>query len=131
MAGTVTTTKTASWGVSTAIGSDSPVTGVVTDYEDACEPVLAPEQNEVGSTINQTMYDKHYTCSFTVQVAKGTAKPDGGKQIAVNGENWYVTSSRVTENNNAYRKIAIQAERYVHCTATEAASGISGGGTGS
>ena len=75
MAGTVTTTKTASWGVTTAIGSDSPVTGVVTDYEDACEPVLAPEQNEVGSTINQTMYDKHYTCSFTVQVAASTAKP--------------------------------------------------------
>lgn len=127
MAGTVTTTKTASWGVTTAIGADSPVTGVVTDYEDACEPVLAPEQNEVGSTINQTMYDKHYTCSFTVQVAASTAKPHAGSAISVGGTTWYVTSARVTENNNSYRKIALQAERYVHCDATEAASGITTG----
>lgn len=127
MAGTVTTTKTASWGVTTAIGADSPVTGVVTDYEDACEPVLAPEQNEVGSTINQTMYDKHYTCSFTVQVAASTAKPAAGSAITVGGTTWYVTSARITENNNSYRKIALQAERYVHCNATEAASGITTG----
>jgi hypothetical protein len=127
MAGTVTTTKTASWGVTTAIGADSPVTGVVTDYDDACEPVLAPEQNEVGSTINQTMYDKHYTCSFTVQVAASTAKPDAGSAITVGGKTWYVTSARITENNNSYRKIALQAERYVHCDATEAASGITTG----
>lgn len=127
MAGTVTTTKTASWGVTTAIGADSPVTGVVTDYEDACEPVLAPEQNEVGSTINQTMYDKHYTCSFTVQVAASTAKPAAGSAITVGGTTWYVTSARITENNNSYRKIALQAERYVHCDATEAASGITTG----
>ena len=127
MAGTVTTTKTASWGVTTAIGADSPVTGVVTDYEDACEPVLAPEQNEVGSTINQTMYDKHYTCSFTVQVAASTAKPAAGSAISVGGTTWYVTSARVTENNNSYRKIALQAERFVHCDATEAASGITTG----
>lgn len=127
MAGTVTTTKTASWGVTTAIGADSPVTGVVTDYEDACDPVLAPEQNEVGSTINQTMYDKHYTCSFTVQVAASTAKPHAGSAITVGGTTWYVTSARVTENNNSYRKIALQAERYVHCDATEAASGITTG----
>ena len=127
MAGTVTTTKTASWGVTTAIGADSPVTGVVTDYDDAGEPVLAPEQNEVGSTINQTMYDKHYTCSFTVQVAASTAKPHAGSAISVGGTTWYVTSARVTENNNSYRKIALQAERYVHCDATEAASGITTG----
>ena len=128
MAGTVTTTKTASWGCSSVIGTDSPVTGVVTDYDDACEPVLAPEQNEVGSTINQTMYDKHYTCSLTVQVAAGTAKPEAGAQVTIGGTTWYVTSSRVTENNSTYRKISMQAERYVHCNATEAASGI---GTGS
>ena len=127
MAGTVTTTKTASWGVTTAIGADSPVTGVVTDYDDAGEPVLSPEQNEVGSTINQTMYDKHYTCSFTVQVAASTAKPHAGSAISVGGTTWYVTSARVTENNNSYRKIALQAERYVHCNATEAASGITTG----
>lgn len=124
MAGSVTTTKTASWGVSSGLGANTVVSGVVTDFEDSCEPVLAPEQNEVGSTINQTMYDKHFTCSFTVQVAAGTARPKGGDSIQVNGKSWYVTSSRITENNTSYRKIAVTAERYVLCTATEAATGI-------
>ncbi len=104
-----------------------PRDGSCPDYEDACEPVLAPEQNEVGSTINQTMYDKHYTCSFTVQVAASTAKPEGGSAITVGGKTWYVTSARITASNNTYRKIALQAERYVHCDATEAASGITTG----
>ena len=51
MAGSVTTTKTASWGVSSGLGANTVVSGVVTDFEDSCEPVLAPEQNEVGSTV--------------------------------------------------------------------------------
>lgn len=116
----VTTTKTASWGVK----QDSPVTGVITDYEDANEPVLQPEHNEMGSTINQTMNDIHYTCSFTVQVAAATAKPASGTQIQIGGQTWYVTNSRVTESNNAYRKIAVNAERFALCNATEAVSGI-------
>lgn len=123
MAGSVTTSKTASWGISSALGS-SPVTGVITDYEEAVEPVLAPEQNEVGSTINQTMYDKHYTASFTVQVAANTPKPAVGSAVTAGGKTMYCTSSRVTENNTSYRKIAIQAECYSLCNATENASGI-------
>ena len=47
-----------------------------------------------------------------------------GYSFQVNGKSWYVTSSRVTENNTSYRKIAVTAERYVLCTATEAATGI-------
>lgn len=129
MAGSITTTKTASWGINSGLSASSVVTGVVTDYEEASEPVLSPEQNEVGSVINQTMYDKHETCSFTVQVAAGTSKPDAGAAITVGGKSFYVTSARITENNVAYRKIAVQAERYALCDATEAATGI-GGGTG-
>lgn len=123
--GSVSTTKTASWGVTTGLDAQTTVSGVVTDWEDSAEPVLAPEQNEVGSVINQTMYDKHFTCSFTVQVKAATAKPKAGTAVTAAGKTWYVTSSRVTENNTSYRKIAVTAERYVHCTATEAATEIS------
>lgn len=123
--GAINQSKWASWGIDTGLTAQEVVAGVVTDFEDSSEPVLAPEQNEVGSTINQTMYDKHFTCSFTVQVKKGVAKPKAGDSITVANKSWYVTSARITENNTSYRKIAVTAERYVHCTATEVASGIS------
>lgn len=119
----VTTQKTASWGV----GTTSPITGVITDYEDSCEATLAPEQNEVGSVIQQTMYDKHWTASCTVQVASNANKPKAGAAITLGSKNMYVTSARYVENNTSYRKISIQAECYEHCTATTAASGISTG----
>lgn len=124
--GSVTTTKTASWGISTIRGQTA-VAGVVTDYDDAEEPILAPEHNEVGTVINQTQYDRHFTCSFTVQVASGTAKPLGGAAITIATKTWYVTSARITESNSAYRKIAISAERYALCTETELASGVTSG----
>lgn len=106
-----TTTATASWGVGTA----SPVTGVMTDYSDSTEAVDAPEQNEVGQVIGDTVYDKRETVNCTVQVAAGTAKPDVGSQISINSKNYIVKNSTVTENNNSYRKIAVTAERYIHC----------------
>lgn len=115
-----TTTKTASWGVT----ETAPITGVITDFEMSEEPVNAPEQNEVGSIINQTMHDIHKTASCTVQVAAGTAAPKAGSAITLGSETMYVTSARITENNTSYRKIAITAESYKHCNATEAATGI-------
>lgn len=124
MAGSIHTSKLASWGITSGLDAGTAVTGVVTDFESSAETVLAPEQNEVGSVINQTMYDKHFTCSCTVQVAAGTAAPKAGEAVTLGSKTWYVTSARVTENNTSYRKIAVQAERYVLCTATEAATGI-------
>lgn len=115
-----TTTKTASWGVT----ETSPITGVITDFEMSEEPVNAPEQNEVGSVINQTMHDIRKSASCTVQVAAGTAAPKAGSAITFGNETMYVTSARITENNTSYRKIAITAESYKHCTATEPATGI-------
>lgn len=116
-----TTTATASWGV----GSEVPVTGVLTDFDSSEEPVLGPEQNEVGSVINQTKYDVRKTINCTVQVAAATAKPAAGAAFAVEGQTYYVTSSRIVENNTSYRKIQVTAEAYAHCTATQAAEGIS------
>lgn len=130
MAGSVTTVKTASWGISTALGQ-SVVAGVVTDWDDGEEPSLQPEQNEMGSVINQTMNDIHYTANMTVQVKAETDKPAAGTQVSIDGTAWYVTSSRVTESNNAYRKIAVSLERYKLCNATEACPGIANGSSAS
>ena len=83
MAGSIHTSKLASWGITSGLDAGAAVTGVVTDFESSAETVLAPEQNEVGSVINQTMYDKHFTCSCTVQVAAGTAAPKAGEAITL------------------------------------------------
>lgn len=115
-----TTTATASWGVT----GTAPVTGVMTDCEYGEESILGPEQNEVGSIINQTKYDIRKTANCTVQVAAGTAAPAAGTQVTIDGKTMYVTSARVVENNTSYRKIQISAEAYALCTATQAASGI-------
>lgn len=116
-----TSQKTASWGVTeTSAG----VTGVITDIEFAVESVTAPEENEVGSVINQTMYDVHKTANATVQVAAGTAIPKAGQAITFGSETMYVTSARLVENNKSYRKIMIAAESFALCSAVENATGI-------
>lgn len=124
MAGSITTTKTASWGINTALGS-AVVTGVITDWDDGDDAITAPEQNENGSTINETQYDRHFTASMTVQVAAATDKPKSGKSVNVGSQAWFVRSARVTESNTAYRKIAVNLERWELCNAVEPASGIS------
>lgn len=116
-----TTQPTASWGIT----GTAPVTGVMTDCEFGEESVLGPEQNEVGSIINQTKYDVRKTANCTVQVAAGTEAPLTGTAVTINGEAMYVTSARVVENNTSYRKIQISAEAYALCTTTQAATGIS------
>lgn len=115
-----TTQKTASWGVSTS----SPVTGVITDWNEAEAAVNAPELNEVGSTINQTMHDIHYTATATVQVAAGTDKPAAGTAVTVNDHTYYVVNAEIVESNSAYRKITLSLESFALCTAVEKADGI-------
>ena len=127
MADSVTTTKTASWGINTPLGA-AIVTGVITDWDDGDDAVLAPEQNEKGTTINQTQYDRHFTASMTIQVAAATDKPKSGKAVQIGGNTWYVLNARVTESNTAYRKIAVNIERWELCTAVEVTSGVSSAG---
>ena len=116
-----TMTGVASWGVSGGT-SVTNVTGVITDVDVGGEPVLAPEYNEVGAVIKQTMYDEHKTVDVTVEVAAGTAKPASGASITIAGVEGYVTRARIVESNQAYRKIIISAEAYANCTATTAAT---------
>ena len=110
-----TTQGIASWGVT---GGCSGVRGIVTDLEENHEAQLAPEQNEVGAVVKQTKYDEHVTLSCTVEVAAGTEPPGGGDSITINGKQGYVVSARLTESNQAYRKIAIQAECWTNCRQT-------------
>jgi len=110
-----TTSGIASWGVQ---GSVSGVQGIVTDIEEAHEGQMAPEYNEVGAVVKQTIYDRHTTFNCTVEVAAGTEPPDEGDAITVNGETCYVVSARITESNQAYRKIAITGEKWTNCNAT-------------
>ena len=124
MAENITTTKTASWGITTPLGLQV-VTGVITDWDDGDDAITAPEQNEKGSTINETQYDRHYTATMTIQVAALTNKPQSGKSVAVGAQTWFVRSARVTESNTAYRKIQVNLERWELCNAVEVTSGIS------
>ena len=122
--GSVTQMKTASWGV---YARTDKVSGVITDFENSSEAVIAPEQNEMGSVINQTMYDMHKTISMTIQVKSTTTPPVVGSKISIDNNHYYVTSARVVESNSAYRKIAISAESFALCTETESATGIPSG----
>ena len=102
-----TTQGMASWGVS---GGCSNVQGIVTDLEENHEAQTAPEYNEVGAA-----YDEHVTLNCTVEVAAGTQPPASGAAITINGKQGYVVSARLTESNQAYRKIAVQAEYWTNC----------------
>lgn len=110
-----TTQGIASWGVT---GGCSGVSGIVTDLEENSEAQLAPEHNEVGAVVKQTKYDEHVTLTCTVEVAAGTNPPSTGSSITINGDQGYVVSARLTESNQAYRKIAIQAEFWKNCKQT-------------
>ncbi len=108
-----TTQGMASWGVT---GGCSGVQGIVTDLEENHESQMTPEYNEVGAVVKQTKYDEHVTLSCTVEVPAGTNPPTPGSSITINGRQGYVTSARLTESNQAYRKIAIQAEFWTNCS---------------
>ena len=110
-----TTQGMASWGVS---GGCSNVQGIVTDLEENHEVQTAPEYNEVGAVVKQTAYDEHVSLNCTVEVAAGTQPPAPGTSISINGKQGYVVSARLTESNQAYRKIAIQAEFWTNCRQT-------------
>lgn len=109
----------ASWGVT---GACSGVSGIVTSIEKNVEAVLAPEYNEVGQVVKNTHYDTKTTLNATVEVASGTDVPSVGTAITICGVSGYVTSARLTEDNQTYRKIAVTAECYINCSATTAES---------
>lgn len=112
---TRTTSGVAAWGVQ---GGVAGVSGIVTSIGQDEEPILAPEYNEAGQVVKQTKYDEHTTLTCTVEVAAGTALPEKGGQISINGKQGYVTKASLVEDNQSYRKISITAEFYQNCRQT-------------
>lgn len=114
------TAKWASWGISeTGLGIQGAVPGngasgdgVVTDFEVSVEPIMAQEQNELGSVIQNTCYDKRYQATGTLQIKADVALPDATQAITIDTIPYYLTSARITENNTSYRKYACTFERY-------------------
>ena len=121
MAQTVNKNATASWGV---YGTFNDVTGVVTDLSISESALTGAEQNEVGSIIQQTLYDVHSTVTVTVGVASDEQPPDIGGQVTIANVKYYVTSAEIIESNSSYRKIRITAERYSNCEEAKNAEGI-------
>ncbi len=119
----ITSTGTASWGVTGALSGTGSVTGIITDIDDGAEAILAPEYNEVGQVVKQVHYDTKKTVSCTVEVAANTDKPAPGTAITINDVAGYVVNSKVVESNQAYRKIQITAECYSNCSAVTTVGG--------
>lgn len=107
-----TTSGIASWGVT---GTAAGVSGIVTHIETERESILAPEYNELGAVVKQTLYDLHRTATVTVEVDAGTDLPDERDSITVAGVQGYVQRARLLEDNKAYRHIEVTIEAYNHC----------------
>ena len=106
-----------SWGVSeTHASAGSKViatgSGIVYDFSKSTEPIQAPEHNEIGQVIGQTQYDEHKTINCTLQVAHGVTPPARGKAVEIDGEQFYVLNSTLTESNQAYARYQVTLERY-------------------
>lgn len=58
------------------------------------------------------VYDKRVTITATIQVPKNISLPAVGALITIDGKSCLLTSCDVVQNNQAYRKVSITAERY-------------------
>ena len=105
----------ASWGVKTGHrGAPAGVTGVVTDYDESLEPIMAALQNEVGSDIGHTVYDQKRSISMTIQCKANSELPQVDQLISVGGIQCYVDRANITENNQSYMKFAASLSRFFY-----------------
>ena len=118
--GTVTNQGVASWGVT---GEVSGVTGIVTQIRTSKETIHAPEHNELGQVVKQTLYDRHETATATIEVAADAEPPSDKDAITIGGVTGYVLRSDTVEANNAYKHIEVQIEAYETCKAYTIAEG--------
>ena len=125
----VTTMHTASWGINSE--HRRIMSGVVTGWDETVENVSADEQNEVGSNIGKTVYDKRYSVSCTVQVTANAKPPAAGTRITVStgtGANtyYYVRSAHISESNASYRRISLTLEGSLYSGHTDFLNGADG-----
>lgn len=127
-ANTVTTTHIATWGIQDVhtgqtIFEANASNSVCLSFSQSSEPVMAPETNEVGSTIGQALYDIHTTCRATMNVKKAVAVAikayydDQTKytvQCVIDSVKYYATNLEVVESNTDYMKFNVALEKYLH-----------------
>ena len=103
----------ASWGVKTNHrGAPTGVTGVVTDYDESLEPIMAALQDEVGADIGHTIYDKKTSVSVTIQCKASSVLPAVDSTLTINNVTFYVDRANITENNQSYMKFAVSLSRF-------------------
>lgn len=126
--GNVTSTHTASWGVrdvhtGITILEASATNSVVLSFNLNKEPVMAPETNEVGSTIGQAVYDVHSTarCTMNIKAEVATALKAYAKDLTkfavvctIDETTYYVQSIEEIESNTDYMKLSIALERFMY-----------------
>lgn len=112
----ITTTHICSWGIdhdnhTTAkfVGTGS---GIVYDVNKNIDPIQAPEHNEIGQVIAQTVYDEHQTMTATLQTTHGVTPPTRGSTVQIDNEYWYMVNCTKTESNQAYVRYNITLERF-------------------
>lgn len=101
----------AAWGVEHSLAAPFN-TCVVTDYSENTESQHQYEYDQRGAVAGAVVYDKRVTITATIQVPKNISLPAVGALIAIDGKSCLLTSCDVVQNNQAYRKVSITAERY-------------------
>lgn len=126
--GNVTSTHTASWGVrdvhtGITILEASAGNSVVLSFNLTKEPVMAPETNEVGSTIGQAVYDVHSTarCTMNIKAEVAVGLKEYAKNPAqfavictIDGITYYVQNLEEIESNTDYMKLSVALERFMY-----------------
>lgn len=103
----------ASWGIKESHrNAPSGVTGVVTDYDEGLEPVMAALQDETGADIGHTIYDTKRSISITIQCKSNSTLPEVDSLITIGSLQCYVDRANITENNQSYMKFAVSASRF-------------------
>lgn len=103
----------AKWGARQISGAST--YGVVTSFEKISDMMSQNETNENGAVCRVVIYDERTRIVFTVMASEATEKPEPGTQMSIDGKACWVQHSEVIEQNQAYKKIRVTAERYKNC----------------
>ena len=109
----ITKNHVAKWGLRHVIGASS--FGVITSLEKISDLMVQTETDESGAVCRAVPYDNRERIVFTVMASESTDKPEPGTQMSIDGKACWVQHSEVIEQNQAYKKIRVTAERYKNC----------------
>ena len=85
---------------------------VVTDYSENSESQHQYEYDQQGAVAGAVVYDTRVTLTASIQAPKSIELPKVGELLAIDAKQWLLTACDVVQNNQAFRKVSITAERY-------------------